>query len=278
MLKPPATLTHSNMLRRNSSTHTPDNALSILSARHITKSYMDVPALKGISLEVLRGQVVSIIGPSGAGKSTLLRSLNALEIPDSGSILVDDIEIDFNRGTRVSQRASAVQIRALRSKIGIVFQSFNLFPHLTVIQNVALAPITVKREMQESAHARASELLRKVQLLDLADRYPGQLSGGQQQRVAITRALAMEPKIMLYDEPTSALDPALVDEVLQVMRDLHTEGMTQVIVTHEMSFAREASDQIVFMEAGEIVEASGFTESASTVWRRREIQRAVWLH
>jgi polar amino acid transport system ATP-binding protein len=227
----------------------------ILVAREIVKTYREVTVLKGISLEVGKGDLVSIIGPSGCGKSTLLRCLTMLEVPDSGSLMVDGIGITLAGDGYVTDPAET-RLRALRSQIGLVFQGLNLFAHRTVMENVILAPMIVKGESRESAISRAEELLRKVSLSTLADRYPSQLSGGEQQRAAIARALAMAPKVMLYDEPTSALDPELVDEVLQVMRDLDEEGMTQIVVTHELRFASEVSDYIIFMDGGEIVETS----------------------
>jgi polar amino acid transport system ATP-binding protein len=228
----------------------------ILAARDIVKSYAETPVLHGISLEIAQGDLVSIIGPSGCGKSTFLRCLNFLEIPDSGSVTIDGVTIARERADQTWDGAATARVRALRSQVGMVFQSFNLFPHRTLLDNVMLAPVVVKGESREATRRRALELLDKVRLGSFAERYPAQLSGGQQQRAAIARALAMAPKVMLYDEPTSALDPELVDEVLQVMRDLDKEGMTQLVVTHEMRFAREASDYIVFMQGGEIVEIS----------------------
>ena len=230
------------------------DAKPILAAQDIVKSFDETTILKGISLNIAEGDLVSIIGPSGCGKSTFLRCLNFLEIPDSGSVTIDGITINLSGADQQWDSATATHARALRTRVGMVFQSFNLFPHKTLLENVMLAPMVVKREGRNSVEERARELLRKVRLGDFAQRYPSQLSGGQQQRAAIARALAMAPKVMLYDEPTSALDPELVDEVLQVMRDLDKEGMTQIVVTHEMRFAREASDYIVFMQDGEIVE------------------------
>jgi polar amino acid transport system ATP-binding protein len=228
----------------------------ILAARDVVKSYGEGTVLNGISLDIAEGDLVSIIGPSGCGKSTLLRCLNFLEIPDSGSITVDGVTIGRKDASEPWDRAAANRARTLRAQVGMVFQSFNLFPHRTLLDNVMLAPMVVKGEARKTVQDRAEELLRKVHLAEFAHRYPAQLSGGQQQRAAIARALAMAPKVMLYDEPTSSLDPALVDEVLQVMRDLDAEGMTQIVVTHEMRFARDASDYIIFMDAGEIVEIS----------------------
>src|SRR5215469_4998031 len=238
--------------------HEPVSAVAdpplILSARTIVKSFDETTILKGISLKIAEGDLVSIIGPSGCGKSTFLRCLNFLEIPDSGSVTIDGITIRRNGSDQQWDSATAAQARALRTRVGMVFQSFNLFPHKNLLENIMLAPMVVKGETRDAAEHRALDLLKKVRLGDFAQRYPSQLSGGQQQRAAIARALAMAPKVMLYDEPTSALDPELVDEVLQVMRDLDKEGMTQIVVTHEMRFARDASDYIVFMQGGEIVE------------------------
>ncbi|MGO9605239.1 MAG: amino acid ABC transporter ATP-binding protein [Candidatus Binataceae bacterium] len=233
-----------------------NDAPPILVARDIVKSFDEITILKGISLEIAQGDLVSIIGPSGCGKSTFLRCLNLLEVPDSGTVTVDGITITRTGGNQEWDGAAAASARALRTQVGMVFQSFNLFPHRTLLDNVMLAPMVVKGESRKSAEERALELLTKVRLSNFVERYPAQLSGGQQQRAAIARALAMAPKVMLYDEPTSALDPELVDEVLQVMRDLDKDGMTQIVVTHEMRFAREASDYIVFMQGGEIVEIS----------------------
>ena len=231
-------------------------AAPILAARDIVKSFDGEPVLKGLSLSIEAGDLVSIIGPSGCGKSTFLRCLNFLEVPDSGSVSIAGVSLTRESPRQTWDRALRARAHALRANVGMVFQSFNLFPQKTVLQNAVLAPVVVKGEPRGQAEARAFEILRLVGLHDFAHRYPSQLSGGQQQRAAIARALMMEPKVMLYDEPTSALDPMLVGEVLQVMRDLDQKGMTQVIVTHEMRFARDASDYIVFMENGEIVEIS----------------------
>jgi len=234
----------------------PANSSPVLIARDIVKSFDETTILRGISLEIGEGDLVSIIGPSGCGKSTFLRCLNFLEVPDSGSVTIDGVTISRTAKNQPWDSAAAAQARALRTHVGMVFQSFNLFPHKTLLENVMLAPVVVKGQSRKSAEQRALELLDKVKLGNLSERYPAQLSGGQQQRAAIARALAMAPRVMLYDEPTSALDPELVDEVLQVMRDLDRDGMTQIVVTHEMRFAREASDYIVFMQGGEIVEIS----------------------
>jgi ABC-type polar amino acid transport system ATPase subunit len=203
-----------------------------------------VRALCGFSLRVERGEVVVIIGPSGSGKSTLLRCLNGLEEVDDGSIVIDGIPLDEHQKNR----------DRIRTEVGMVFQSFNLFPHMTARENVSLAQRLVRKTKREEATRTTLDMLRKVGILDKAESYPSQLSGGQQQRVAIARALAMSPKVMLFDEATSALDPEMIGEVLDVMRTLAREGMTMVVVTHEMGFAREVSDRVVFMEAGRVVE------------------------
>lgn len=200
--------------------------------------------LRGVSLTINKGEVVVIMGPSGSGKSTFIRTFNALEPYQQGSIVVDGIELSHD----------LKNIDAIRSEVGMVFQQFNLFPHLTVLQNVTLAPIWVRRRKKADAEALAMQLLEKVGILEQARKYPGQLSGGQQQRVAIARALAMQPKIMLFDEPTSALDPEMVREVLDTMRSLANDGMTMACVTHEVGFAREVADRVVLMADGELVE------------------------
>ncbi len=202
-------------------------------------------AVKNVSLTVNDGEVVVIIGPSGSGKSTLLRMVNGLETAQSGSILIDGIDI----------MSPNTDIRQIREEVGMVFQSFNLFPHLTVLENITLAPIKVKKMSKKDAEAKAMNLLKKVGLEDKAGQKPSQLSGGQQQRVAIVRALAMEPKAMLFDEPTSALDPEMIKEVLDVMLNLAKSGMTMLLVTHEMGFAKAAADKVVFMADGQVVEA-----------------------
>jgi len=199
-------------------------------------------ALKKVSLSVARGEVVCIIGPSGSGKSTLLRTLNALETISEGEVLVDGISV----------HARQTDLNRLRTHVGMVFQQFNLFPHMTALENVMLAPLKVLRQPKAEVHARAEQLLAKVGLADKAGCHPSQLSGGQQQRVAIARALAMQPSIMLFDEPTSALDPEMVGEVLEVMKQLAAEGMTMCVVTHEMGFARAVANRVVFMDGGEI--------------------------
>ena len=202
-------------------------------------------ALKGVSLEVKEKEIVSLIGPSGSGKTTLLRTINALEIPDDGEIYVDGKKIDYHNET---------ELEKMRVSLGCVFQQFNLFPHKTVLENITLGPIEVLKMKKEDAEKQALELLRRVGLENKAPAYPNTLSGGQKQRVAISRALAMKPKVMLFDEPTSALDPEMVKEVLDVIKELASKDMTMVIVTHEMEFAKQVSDRVIFMDDGLIVE------------------------
>ncbi|MED1489417.1 MULTISPECIES: amino acid ABC transporter ATP-binding protein [Bacillus] len=214
----------------------------------LRKQFDQLEVLKGINMSIEKGKVIVIIGPSGSGKTTFLRCLNALEIPTSGTIQIGDVKIDF------SQPVSKKEIASLRKESGMVFQQYNLFPHKTVLENVTEGPIIVKKLPKNEAIQKAEKLLQKVGLLDKKDEYPFQLSGGQQQRVGIARALAMEPELMLFDEPTSALDPELVGEVLNVMKELANEGMTMVVVTHEMRFAKEVADEVVFMDQGVIVE------------------------
>ena len=216
----------------------------IIVCTNVNKWYGEFQALKNVSLKVKKQEVVVIIGPSGSGKSTFIRTINRLEEHQSGDIAVDGIPL--TRDVR--------NIEAIRMETGMVFQQFNLFPHLTVLQNITLAPIHVRKQKKKDAEAYAMELLKQVKIPEQALKFPGQLSGGQQQRVAIARALAMRPKIMLFDEPTSALDPEMIREVLEVMEDLAEEGMTMLVVTHEMGFARGVADRIVFMDSGEIVE------------------------
>ncbi|MGX7693322.1 amino acid ABC transporter ATP-binding protein [Gordonia polyisoprenivorans] len=223
-------------------------------ADRVCKSFGTLQVLKGISLEVARGEVLCLIGPSGSGKSTFLRCVNHLEVVNAGRLYVDGDLIGYReRGDKLYEM-SPKDAAKQRRDIGMVFQHFNLFPHRTALENVIEAPTQVKKQKKDAALARARELLDRVGLADKADTYPAQLSGGQQQRVAIARALAMEPKLMLFDEPTSALDPELVGEVLGVMRELAASGMTMVVVTHEMGFAREVADQLVFMDGGVVVE------------------------
>ncbi len=216
----------------------------IIVAADVNKWYGDFHVLKNVSLTVKRREVVVIIGPSGSGKSTLIRTINRLEEHQSGQIEVDGIPL--TRDVR--------NVEAIRMEVGMVFQQFNLFPHLTVLQNITLAPIHVRKMKKPEAEDRAMQLLERVGIPEQALKYPGQLSGGQQQRVAIARALAMQPKIMLFDEPTSALDPEMIREVLEVMEELAESGMTMLVVSHEMGFARGVADRIVFMDGGEIVE------------------------
>ncbi|MFT8675094.1 MAG: amino acid ABC transporter ATP-binding protein [Acetobacter sp.] len=225
----------------------------VLEAEHIAKRFGEVEVLRGVSLRVRRGDLVSIIGPSGCGKSTFLRCLNCLELPDRGSVTAMGVRIERagGRWTRVDEHIA----HRLRAHVGMVFQSFNLFAHLSVLDNILLAPRVVKGEPAHTARTQAMTLLEKVGLADVAQRYPASLSGGQQQRAAIARALAMRPEIMLYDEPTSALDPLVAEEVLEVMRTLDAEGMTQIVVTHDMRFAQLASDTVIYMDGGRIIEA-----------------------
>ena len=223
----------------------------------VEKRFGTVEALCGVDLEVGRGEVVCIIGPSGCGKSTLLRCVNGLHLPDGGRCRVDGHEIaDANHhGGWFARWRESRALDALRTRVGMVFQQFNVWPHLTTLENVTKAPVVVKGESPENARAKARALLSRVGLDDKVDAYPDELSGGQQQRVAIARALAMEPILMLFDEPTSSLDPELVGEVLAVMQELAKDGMTMIVVTHELGFASRVADRIVFMEAGRIVEA-----------------------
>jgi polar amino acid transport system ATP-binding protein len=216
----------------------------VIEVNNLTKSYGDLKVLKGIRETIKEGEVVCVIGPSGSGKSTFLRCLNLLEEPSSGEIFID--------GEQINKKNANLNL--MRQKLGMVFQNFNLFPHMTTLQNITLSPIQVKKISKTEADKIARELLEKVGLADKAEVYPSSLSGGQKQRAAIARALAMNPEVMLFDEPTSALDPEMVGEVLSVMRDLAEKGMTMVIVTHEMGFAREVADRILFMDEGVIME------------------------
>lgn len=222
----------------------PANSEFIIQCTNVSKWFDDFQVLKDINLEVRMGEVIVILGPSGSGKSTLIRSINRLEEHQAGHIVVDGIELTHD----------LKNIHEVRKEIGMVFQQFNLFPHLTVIQNITLAPMQVRKIKKTEAEESAMQLLERVGIPEQAEKYPLQLSGGQQQRVAIARALAMSPKIMLFDEPTSALDPEMIKEVLDVMLDLARSEMTLLVVTHEMGFAREVADRLVFMDAGEIVE------------------------
>ena len=218
----------------------------LIRVENVTKEYNngEVRALNESSLSVAKGEVVAIIGPSGSGKSTLLRCLNMLEIPTSGHIYFDGVDL----------ADKSVDVDLHRHKMGMVFQHFNLFPHKTVLQNIIMAPVTLKLKTPAEAKALALKLLERIGLSDKVDEYPNMLSGGQKQRIAIVRALAMEPDVMLFDEPTSALDPEMVGEVLDLMRDLAKDGMTMVVVTHEMGFAREVADRVIFMDGGSILE------------------------
>jgi general L-amino acid transport system ATP-binding protein len=217
----------------------------IILCKDVNKWFGNFHALKGVDMEVQKGEVIVIFGPSGSGKSTFIRTINRLEEHQQGTIIVDGIELTHD----------VRNIAAIRSEIGMVFQQFNLFPHLSVLQNVTLAPIWVRRWPKEKAEEVALELLERVGIPEQAEKFPGQLSGGQQQRVAIARALAMQPKIMLFDEPTSALDPEMIKEVLDVMVELATSGMTMLVVTHEMGFARAVADRMFFFDGGLVVES-----------------------
>ena len=241
----------------------------MVKAEQVCKSFGALHVLKGITLEIGRGEVLCMVGPSGSGKSTFLRCINHLEQVNAGRLYVDGELIGYReRGNKLhemSPRDAAKQ----RREIGMVFQHFNLFPHRTALENIVEAPLHVKRIKKGEAVARGKDLLNQVGLSDKADAYPAQLSGGQQQRVAIARALAMSPKLMLFDEPTSALDPELVGEVLEVMKKLAAEGMTMVVVTHEMGFAREVANQLVFMDAGVVVESGNPREVLSNPQHER---------
>ena len=216
----------------------------MISVKNLKKSFNGLEVLKGIDYEIEKGDVLCIIGPSGSGKSTFLRCLNLLEQPDSGEVWLDGVELTDKK----------VNINAQRMKMGMVFQQFNLFPHMSVLENLCCAPMMLKKVSREDAEKKAMSLLERVGLADRADAYPAQLSGGQKQRIAIVRALCMEPDVMLFDEPTSALDPEMVGEVLDVMKELAKEGMTMIVVTHEMGFAREVGKRVVFMDEGVIME------------------------
>jgi len=218
----------------------------IIRVEGVSKSFGDFQALKNVSLTVALGERVVICGPSGSGKSTLIRCINGLEQHQSGAIVVDNLELDH----------SAQSLKSIKVKVGMVFQQFNLFPHLTVLENLMLGPVRARKLSKPKARELAEKYLERVRIPEQADKYPGQLSGGQQQRVAIARSLCMEPSIMLFDEPTSALDPEMINEVLDVMAELATSGMTMICVTHETGFARRVADKVVFMDEGEIVEMS----------------------
>ena len=222
----------------------------MISVKNLRKSFHGTEVLKGITTEIDRGDVVCIIGPSGSGKSTFLRCLNRLETPDSGEILLDGVDL-MDRKTDLDRQ---------RRKMGMVFQQFNLFPHMSILKNLTVSPMMLKKTPQAEAEAKAMQLLERVGLADRAGDYPAQLSGGQKQRVAIVRALCMEPEVMLFDEPTSALDPEMVGEVLDVLRELAGSGMTMVVVTHEMGFAREVGNRVLFMDGGVIMEENAPAE------------------
>jgi polar amino acid transport system ATP-binding protein len=244
----------------------------LLRLQDVHKSYGSVEVLKGVSLDVQPGEVVCLIGPSGSGKTTLLRCVNHLEVPKAGRVIVDGELIGQYRRKGRYVALPARELAAQRASIGMVFQHFNLFPHMTALENIVESPVKIRRVNRSEAVASAKELLDRVGLLDKCDSYPRHLSGGQQQRVAIARALAMQPKLLLFDEPTSALDPEIVGEVLDVMRDLAAEGMTMLVATHEMSFARDVADRVVFMDGGVIVE-DGSPESVLTAPRQQRTQQ-----
>lgn len=227
----------------------------MISAQNVHKSFGQFEVLKGIDLEVQPGEVACLLGPSGSGKSTFLRCVNHLDKATAGRLYVDGELIGYREKNGILYEISEKQAAQQRSDIGMVFQSFNLFPHRTVVENIIEAPMQVKKVPEDKARKRAMELLDEVGLAAKADNYPVQLSGGQQQRVAIARAVAMDPKLMLFDEPTSALDPELVGEVLRVMKDLAAQGMTMLVVTHEMGFAREVADKVFFMDGGVVLES-----------------------
>lgn len=223
----------------------------MIKVEHITKQFKDVKAVNDVSLEVSKGEIICLIGPSGSGKSTVLRCIHGLETPEQGSIYINDSLLDV---TNKEEYAKA------RTKMGFVFQHFNLFPHMTVLENLTLAPIHVLNKTPEEASTIALELLDRVGLLDKKDSYPNKLSGGQKQRVAIARALCLNPEVMLFDEPTSALDPEMVIEVLEVMKELAKQGMTMLVVTHEMGFAKEVANRVIFLEDGKIIEENSAKE------------------
>ena len=235
-------------------------ATPMISAQNVHKAFGQLEVLKGIDLEVQPGEVACLLGPSGSGKSTFLRCVNHLDKATAGRLYVDGELIGYREKNGTLYEISEKEAAEQRSDIGMVFQSFNLFPHRTVIENIIEAPVQVKKIPEETARARAMELLEDVGLASKANNYPVQLSGGQQQRVAIARAVAMDPKLMLFDEPTSALDPELVGEVLRVMKDLAAEGMTMLVVTHEMGFAREVADKVFFMDGGVVIESGSPAE------------------
>ncbi len=227
----------------------------MVKATNVWKSFGHNEVLKGINLEVKTGEVATLLGPSGSGKSTFLRLINHLDTASAGRITVDGELVGYREHNGALHELRPQSIARMRSEVGMVFQQFNLFPHMSVLQNIMEAPVGVKKEQKSRVKERAERLLERVGLADKRNAYPGSLSGGQQQRIAIARALAMEPKLMLFDEPTSALDPELVGEVLDVMHDLASTGMTMIVVTHEMGFAREVADSVVFMDGGVVVES-----------------------
>lgn len=243
---------------------------ALISIRDLKKAYGNFEVLHGIDLDIAEGEVVCIIGPSGSGKSTLIRCINHLEAFSPDSVITVD-------GIKVEPGSALARVRA---EVGMVFQSFNLFPHMTVLRNVMLAPLRVRKTLPAEAERKARDLLARVGISEQAEKYPGQLSGGQQQRVAIARALAMEPKVLLFDEPTSSLDPEMVGEVLDVMRKLAGTGVTMIVVTHEMGFARQVADRVIFMDGGRLVEAGTPAEIFDTPRedRTRGFLRAVLNH
>lgn len=233
----------------------------MIKLEHITKNFKNLKAVDDVSLEIKKGEIVCLIGPSGSGKSTVLRCINGLEVPESGDVYIYDQKLDLNGEDKGRQ---------LRNKMGFVFQHFNLFPNMTVLENLTLAPIQVMKKSKSEAEEIACQYLKRVGLLDKKDEYPNKLSGGQKQRVAIARSLCMNPEIMLFDEPTSALDPEMVIEVLEVMQELAQEGITMVVVTHEMGFARTVADRVIFLEDGKIIEEN----NAEDFFSQPKTQRA----
>ena len=245
--------------------------MSMIRTEHLAKSFGELVVLKDINLTVESGEVVVIIGPSGAGKSTFLRSLNNLEKITSGKIFIEDKLFYHRENDRTVDKMEAKQHKDLLLEMGMVFQHFNLFPHMSILKNMTIAPMKLQKRGKDEAEGQAMKLLERVGLADRANAYPSQLSGGQKQRIAIVRALCMNPEVMLFDEPTSALDPEMVGEVLNVMRDLAKEHMTMVVVTHEMGFAREVSDRVIFMAEGKIVE-EGTPEEIFTAPKTERLQ------